>query len=81
MISEGSCDTEGWSNDAENSALHHRNIKIYSNRKLYIWIIEIFHNITVLQYYNITFDQIHAALVSIRDYFQKHLKNLIDPKH
>jgi len=21
MISEGSCDTEGWSNDAENSAL------------------------------------------------------------
>ncbi len=25
MISEGSCDTEYWSNDAENSALHHRN--------------------------------------------------------
>jgi len=25
MISEGSCDTEDWSNDAENSALHHRN--------------------------------------------------------
>ncbi len=24
-ISEGSCDTEDWSNDAENSALHHRN--------------------------------------------------------
>jgi len=24
MISEGSCDTEDWSNDAENSALHHR---------------------------------------------------------
>ncbi len=23
-ISEGSCDTEDWSNDAENSALHHR---------------------------------------------------------
>ncbi len=36
MISEGSCDTEDWSNDAENSALHHRNklhSKIYSNRK------------------------------------------------
>jgi len=30
IISEGSCDTEDWSNDAENSALHHRN---YSNRK------------------------------------------------
>ncbi len=24
MISEGSCDTEDWSNDAENSALHDR---------------------------------------------------------
>jgi len=28
MISEGSCDTEAWSNDAENSALRHRN-KLY----------------------------------------------------
>ncbi len=37
MISEGSCDTEDSSNDAENLALHHKNIlhfKIYSNRKL-----------------------------------------------
>ncbi len=25
MISERSCDTEDWSNDAENSALRHRN--------------------------------------------------------
>ncbi len=24
MISEGSCDTEDWCNNAENSALHHR---------------------------------------------------------
>jgi len=24
MISEGSCDTEDWSNDPENSACHHR---------------------------------------------------------
>ncbi len=23
MISEGSCDTEDWSNDAENTAAHH----------------------------------------------------------
>ncbi len=28
MISEGSCDTEDWSNDAENSDLLHRN-KLY----------------------------------------------------
>ncbi len=25
MISEEICDTEDWSNDAENTALHHRN--------------------------------------------------------
>ncbi len=32
MISEGSCDTEDWSNDAENTAAHHKNklhFKIY----------------------------------------------------
>jgi len=32
MISEGSCDTEDWSNNDENSALHHRNnlyFKVY----------------------------------------------------
>ncbi len=28
MSSEGSRDTEDWSNDAENSALHHRNIQL-----------------------------------------------------
>ncbi len=36
MMSEGSRDTKDWSNDAENSALHHRNklhFKIYSQRK------------------------------------------------
>ncbi len=30
MISEGSCDTEDWSNDAENTAAHHRN-KLHFN--------------------------------------------------
>jgi len=30
VISEGSCDTEDWSNDAENSALHRRN-KLHFN--------------------------------------------------
>ncbi len=28
MISEGSCDSEDWSNDAENLALPHRNNNI-----------------------------------------------------
>jgi len=29
MISEGSCDTEDWSNDAENSAFHQEYITFY----------------------------------------------------
>ncbi len=36
MISKGSCDIEDLSNDAENSAFHHRNklhFKMYYNRK------------------------------------------------
>ncbi len=39
MISEGSCDTEDWSNDTENSALHNsnklhlQNITKYLNNK------------------------------------------------
>ncbi len=69
-ICEGSCDTEDCSNDAENSALHRRNklhFKIYSNKKKIFEIIKTFHNITVLLYTN----QINAALVSIRDVFQR----------
>ncbi len=48
MISEGSCDTEDWSNDDENTALHHSNklhFKIHSNKKLFKIEI-IFHNVT-----------------------------------
>ncbi len=36
MISEGSCDTEDWSNDAEKSALHQRN-KLHF--QIYIYFI------------------------------------------
>ncbi len=45
-----SCDTEDWSNDAENTAAHHRNklhFKIYSNKKQLFKTVIIFHNITV----------------------------------
>ncbi len=44
LISKVSCDTEDWSNDAENSALHHRNkllLKTYYNRsyfKQHVWL-------------------------------------------
>ncbi len=34
MISEGSCDTKDWSNDAENSALHHSNSIVFLNVKI-----------------------------------------------
>ncbi len=48
MISEGSCDTEDWSNDAENSALIKGiNYILYSNRKLLFETIIKFHNIYV----------------------------------
>ncbi len=38
MISEGSCDTAEWSNDAENAALLHRNklyFKVYKTENQY----------------------------------------------
>ncbi len=78
MISEGSCDTEDWSNDAENTAAHHRNklhFNRYSHRKTNLnW-----KNISKLYCFYCIFDQINAALVSRRD-FQKHKKNPTDPK-
>ncbi len=55
MISEESCDTEDWSNDAENSALHHRNelhFTIYSNRKQLFKIVIIFHILCFSQYFS-----------------------------
>ncbi len=64
MTFEGSCDTEDWSIEAENSALHHRNklhLKIYSNRKLLLNC-----NYFSLHYCFFIFDQIYAALLSMR---------------
>ncbi len=50
-IIEGSCDTEDWSNDAENSALPHRykHFKIYSIliKKIYYFTIRLFFFFTV----------------------------------
>ncbi len=68
MISEDLiCDTEDWSNDAENSALHHRNklhFTIYYNRIKSFKILIKFHNFYCI------FDQINAALGSIGDFLQ-----------
>ncbi len=55
-ISEGSCDTEDWSNDHRNQ-LH---IKIYSNRKYLFQIVIIFH----------IFDQINGALMNRRHFIK-----------
>ncbi len=44
MMSEGSCDTEDWGNDAENAVLHHRiklHLNIYSHRKRFFKIVVI----------------------------------------
>ncbi len=66
MISEGSCDTEDWSNDTEKSALHHRNklhfkLHIKIEKKIFDIAI-IYHNITVFTEF---FDQIHVMLVKL----------------
>jgi len=64
VISEGSCDTEDFSNDAENSALHHRN-KLhfkYIKTENRFTFFTIFINITVVY---CIFYQINVMLKSI----------------
>ncbi len=58
MISEGSCDTEDWSNDAENTALITaiNYIVLYSDRKHLFEFVIFFHNIT---FYCIVIKQMH----------------------
>ncbi len=70
MISEGSCDTEDWSNDAENSAL----ITGINSILKYIKIGTNIRNcIKILQYYFFfcIFDEIDIALMSRRNFFKK----------
>ncbi len=67
-----SCDTEDWSNDAENTAAHHRNklqFNTYSDTMLKI------KNISQYFCFCCTLDQINAGLVSRKDFF-KNIKNL-----
>ncbi len=53
MISKRSCDTENWSNDEENSALHHRNnITFHNVLKLKTFFnLIIFHDIAVFFFF------------------------------
>ncbi len=57
MISEESCDTEDWSNDAENTAL------ITGIN----YIIFLKYNIKILHFFYWIFAQINAALMSRRE--------------
>ncbi len=81
MISEESCDTEDWSNDAENSALHYKNklhLKKYSTRKQIFQIVILFHNIKIFLlhfWYN------KCSLGELKKlYFKNITKNLTEPK-
>ncbi len=71
MISEGSNDTEDWSNGwlifsiAEISYI----LKYIKTRKPILQIAVIFHNITV---FFCIFDQINTALMCMRDSIKKH---------
>ncbi len=70
MISDGSCDTEDWSNYSENSALKITEINYILQ---YIYIENTTLSCTnILQYYCFycIFDKINAYLVSQRDFFQ-----------
>ncbi len=57
-----SCDTEDWSNDAENSGLHPRNKLHLTKSKKYIF------NCNNISRFYCNFDQINAALVSRKDF-------------
>ncbi len=72
MISEGSCDTEDWSNDVENSALHHGyklHFKIYSNKSYFKLVL------TISQYYCFYCFFFNVTLVSIRVLYKIIKKN------
>ncbi len=72
MISEGSCDTEDWSNDAEKFSLIteiNYVLKYIQNRK----VILNSKNISKCTVFAETLDQINQALVSRRDFFKKDL--------
>ncbi len=67
MISEGSCDTEDWSNDAENSAL------ITGINYILKYILNI-KNISQYYCFCCILDQTNTGLVNRRDFFKKNNK-------
>ncbi len=66
MISEGSCDTEDWNNDVENSTLHICILYVYIQYiyiYIYIYYYRTFHVIIVTFYHLFTTFLIHNYLL------------------
>ncbi len=79
LISEESCDTDDWSNDAENSAWHHRNkckFKIYYLENNYFKL----QNYSIILLFYCTFDQINATLLCIRNNFFLNIQKSYRPQ-
>ncbi len=68
MISERSCDTEDWSNDAENAGINYMLTYIQITNSYF----KFKKNISQYYCFYCIFGQINGALVSIRVLFQKH---------
>ncbi len=77
MISKGSCDTEDWSKDAENSALPSQELITFLNIFKYKTVILICNSIPK-HVDQIVFDQINAALMTMK---LSSWKNRTDTKH
>ncbi len=80
MISEGSCDTEDWSNDAENSALITGINYILKYIKIETVILNC-NNISRnnLDFFFCIFNQRDTALMTRRNFFKKTLKIVLIP--
>ncbi len=79
MISEGSCETEAWSNEAENSALHHMN-KLHFKNIYKIKKTVILNCCNISHYYCFVFiDQINGPLVCIKCVLKNIKKILMIP--
>jgi len=80
MISEGSCDPEDWSNDAENSDLHHMNklyFKICPNRQERT--VSNCDNISQYYCFCSIFDRTNLALFEHKRLLSKHFQKSYQP--
>ncbi len=74
IISERSCDTEDWSNDASITEINYILQYIHTENSYFKC-----YNISQFQVFTLLGYKKNAALVSRRDFFQKHKKIIIIP--